>query len=160
IEQPKEALKRGMFMLPEDRKLAGIFARLSVRENIILDQRPDAAEAARDRANATSGLPQHASLMTRAGFTPISPKTERRTFQTMQDALRIRCSGPDVMITSLSGGNQQKALFARAALANPEVLILLEPTRGVDIGAKEEIYAAIDKFAEQGVAILICSSEI
>jgi ribose transport system ATP-binding protein len=64
------------------------------------------------------------------------------------------------MITALSGGNQQKVLFARAALAQPELLLLAEPTRGVDVGAKEEIYAAIEKFAARGVAILVSSSEI
>jgi ABC-type sugar transport system ATPase subunit len=64
------------------------------------------------------------------------------------------------MITALSGGNQQKVLFARAALAQPKLLLLAEPTRGVDVGAKEDIYAAIEKFATRGVAILVSSSEI
>jgi ABC-type sugar transport system ATPase subunit len=78
----------------------------------------------------------------------------------MRAALGIRCSGPGDRITSLSGGNQQKALFARAALAQPRVLLLSEPTRGVDVGAKEEIYAAIEAFAARGIAILVSSSEL
>jgi ABC-type sugar transport system ATPase subunit len=78
----------------------------------------------------------------------------------MRTMLGIRCSGPDDRITSLSGGNQQKALFARAALAHPRVLFLSEPTRGVDVGAKEEIYSAIDAFAARGTAIVVSSSEI
>jgi ABC-type sugar transport system ATPase subunit len=74
--------------------------------------------------------------------------------------LGIRCSAPDDRITSLSGGNQQKALFARAALAHPRILFLSEPTRGVDVGAKEEIYSAIDAFAGRGTAVVVSSSEL
>jgi ribose transport system ATP-binding protein len=78
----------------------------------------------------------------------------------MRESLSIRCSGPGERITALSGGNQQKTLFARAALAQPVVLLLSEPTRGVDVGAKEEIYSAIDAFAAKGTAMIVSSSEI
>jgi ribose transport system ATP-binding protein len=78
----------------------------------------------------------------------------------MRTSLGIRCSRPDERITALSGGNQQKALFARAALTRPAVLVLSEPTRGVDVGAKEEIYSAIEGFARDGVAIIVSSAEI
>jgi ABC-type sugar transport system ATPase subunit len=78
----------------------------------------------------------------------------------MRQSLSIRCKSPFEKITTLSGGNQQKALFARAALSKPSVLLLSEPTRGVDVGAKEEIYTAIEAFAKSGIAIIVSSSEI
>jgi ABC-type sugar transport system ATPase subunit len=78
----------------------------------------------------------------------------------MRASLSIRCSAPEERITALSGGNQQKALFARSALAHPHVLLLSEPTRGVDVGAKEEIYIAIETFAGRGIGIIVSSSEI
>jgi ABC-type sugar transport system ATPase subunit len=78
----------------------------------------------------------------------------------MRAALGIKCAGPAARVTQLSGGNQQKALFARGVLSEPVVMILSEPTRGVDVGAKEEIYSAIDGFADRGIATLVSSSEI
>ncbi len=161
IAEPKEALRRGVCMLSEDRKSEGIFAHLDVQENVILDYKPaleDAGEGA--GGEAARRAPGHASRLRRIGAAPIQPKVERRAFEAMRKALSIRCSGPTEKITALSGGNQQKALFARAALAQPVLLLLLEPTRGVDVGAKEEIYAAINSFAEQGTAMIVSSSEI
>ncbi len=165
MTEPKEALGRGVCMLSEDRKSEGIFAHLDVQENVILDYKP-ALEEGRELPGAEAGgeaarrAPGHASWLRRIGAAPIQPKVERRAFEAMRGALSIRCSGPNEKITALSGGNQQKALFARAALAQPVLLLLLEPTRGVDVGAKEEIYAAIDSFAEQGTAMIVSSSEI
>jgi ABC-type sugar transport system ATPase subunit len=165
IHGPKNALTHGVFMLPEDRKSAGIFARLDVRENIILDHKTALAEnAAIDStlANVDRGRQQsqEASLLTKLGFSRIGFSTENRTFHAMRTSLSIRCSGPEDRITALSGGNQQKALFARGTLAQPAVLLLSEPTRGVDVGAKEEIYSAIDQFAKSGIAVVVSSSEI
>jgi ABC-type sugar transport system ATPase subunit len=99
-------------------------------------------------------------LIRKAGLSPIHARAERRAFDSMRTSLGIRCSRPDERITALSGGNQQKVLFARAALTRPSVLVLSEPTRGVDVGAKEEIYSAIEGFAKQGVAIIVSSAEI
>ncbi len=143
--EPKQALRHGVFLLPEDRKLEGIFGHLDVRENVILgyDPAPNPEAPPRQR-----------------GLRPISFSAERTAFDQIRATLRIRCSGPRDRIASLSGGNQQKALFARAALAHPRVLLLSEPTRGVDIGAKEEIYTAIETFAARRIAILISSSEL
>ncbi len=165
IREPKEALRHGVFLLPEDRKSEGIFAHLDVRENVVLGystdseepRQPEPADAGRD-----PGLPapEHPSLRRRIGLAPILVQAERRAFSAMRASLGIRCSGPEDRITALSGGNQQKALFARAALSHPSVLFLSEPTRGVDVGAKEEIYAAIDAFAKRGIAIVVSSSEI
>jgi ABC-type sugar transport system ATPase subunit len=157
LGEPKEALRQGVFLLPEDRKLEGIFGHLDVRENVILGYDPAADGGA---LNAPLRPYSEAPSRSRRGLRPISISAERRAFDTMRTMLGIRCSGPEDRITSLSGGNQQKALFARAALAHPRILFLSEPTRGVDVGAKEEIYSAIDAFAARGTAIVVSSSEI
>ena len=75
-------------------------------------------------------------------------------------ALKIKAYSPEQLISNLSGGNQQKAIIARWLAARPKVLILDEPTRGIDIGAKKEIYELIDQLAQEGVAILLISSEL
>jgi ABC-type sugar transport system ATPase subunit len=159
LREPKEALRRGVFLLPEDRKSEGIFGHLDVRENVILNYDPTTTEP-RASASVLASHDADAGLRRRSGLTPIRRQTERRAFDAIRAALSIRCSGPGDRITALSGGNQQKALFARAALAHPRLLFLSEPTRGVDVGAKEEIYAAIDAFAERGIAIVVSSSEL
>jgi ABC-type sugar transport system ATPase subunit len=166
IREPKEALRRGLCLLSEDRKAEGIFAHLDVRENVILDYKPAPAEAGRapaeeaDEARPARRAPRRRSRIRSIGLALIHPQVERRAFDEMRLSLSIRCSGPSERITALSGGNQQKALFARAALAQPVVLLLSEPTRGVDVGAKEEIYTAIDAFAAKGTAMIVSSSEI
>jgi ABC-type sugar transport system ATPase subunit len=161
LDEPKTATRSGVFMLPEDRKGAGIFARLDVRENAVLNSRTDVGAIGDNAAQLdATARPQSHSLSERLGMTRVLSAAERGAFGRLQKAFSIRCGGPEEMINALSGGNQQKVLFARAALAQPELLLLAEPTRGVDVGAKEEIYAAIEKFAARGVAILVSSSEI
>jgi ABC-type sugar transport system ATPase subunit len=148
-------------MLPEDRKGAGIFARLDVRENAVLNAGTDVGEIGGDVDPQEAGRrAQKHSLGVRLGMTRVLSAAERGAFGKLQKAFSIRCAGPGELITALSGGNQQKVLFGRAALAQPKLLLLSEPTRGVDVGAKEEIYAAIEKFAARGVAIVVSSSEI
>ncbi len=163
LREPKEALRRNVFLLPEDRKAEGIFAHLDVRENLVLGYDATSGEspepAAVDAA-AASPARRRPSLLRRLGLAPIHPKAERLAFAKLRNSLGIRCSGPQERITALSGGNQQKALFARAWLSHPDILFLNEPTRGVDVGAKEEMYAAVDEFARRGIAILVSSSEI
>jgi ABC-type sugar transport system ATPase subunit len=161
LDEPKKATRSAVFMLPEDRKGAGIFARLDVRENAVLNSRTDVGAIGDNAAQMDAAArPQSHSLSERLGMTRVLSGAERGAFGRLQKAFSIRCGGPEEMITALSGGNQQKVLFARAALAQPQLLLLAEPTRGVDVGAKEEIYAAIEKFATRGVAILVSSSEI
>ena len=72
----------------------------------------------------------------------------------------LKCMGPEDMITSLSGGNQQKILVARALMTNCKVLILLEPTRGIDVGAKVQMHQIIHNFAEKGLAVIVVSSDL
>ncbi len=158
LEEPKAAIRQGIFYVSEDRKSEGIFGHLDVQENVVLDYRADAGATVQPLPDqAANGRTGHGRM---GGLAPIPSQTERRAFQTIRDLLRIRCTGPEERITALSGGNQQKALFARAALASPVLLLLSEPTRGVDVGAKEEIYSAIDAFAGRGIAIIVSSSEI
>lgn len=89
----------------------------------------------------------------------LRPAQERAAFQTWREALSIRCEGPEQLVGRLSGGNQQKVLLAKCLAAKPRVLILDEPTRGVDAGARADIYALIRQIADQGTAILMISSD-
>ena len=156
LSEPKTSLANGVFLLPEDRKSEGIFGHLDVRENVVLGYNPETDPA----AVKTSSTTTNRSSWRLAGAAPIPVPAERRAFDEMRRTLGIKCSGPSASILHLSGGNQQKALFARGALSHPNVIVLSEPTRGVDVGAKEEIYSAIDSFAARGVAIIVGSSEI
>jgi erythritol transport system ATP-binding protein len=126
-------VRAGIAMLPEDRAAAGIIPELSVLDNITL--------------SSMQGL-------------YLSPERERRRTELIASELGIRHAGLDRPITSLSGGNQQKALLARFLLANPKVLLLDEPTRGVDVGARAEIYAIIRRLAARGMKIEFASSEM
>lgn len=136
---PAGAIASGMFMLSEDRKSEGILPHLNVLENMVISE------------------PRRGLFDLRRWF--ISRPAERVTFGQLKENLRIRVDKPDRAIGSLSGGNQQKVLFARAVLTQCSVLLLNEPTRGVDVGAKVEIYQLIRKLASQGVAVVVSSSE-
>ena len=138
ISAPEEALAAGIAYLTEDRKGLGLFLDLSCATNINL------------------GVIQRDS---RRGGVLNLPAARERAAQAFQ-ALRIRAASPQVTVGSLSGGNQQKVLLSRWLETGPKVLILDEPTRGVDIGAKSEIYRIIDELAERGIGIIVISSEL
>jgi ribose transport system ATP-binding protein len=131
------AVRAGLFMLPEGRKTRGILPTHSVRRNI-----------------SVSGLLD----FTRLGF--VDRQKENGRSGKLADTLNIRMADIRQPITSLSGGNQQKALFARALLARPKVLLLDEPTHGVDVGAKAEIYDIISRLAREGTTVIVASSEL
>jgi galactofuranose transport system ATP-binding protein len=135
--QPVDAIRRGVGFSPEDRKLEGIIPDMSVAENLTLALMPQLV-----RAGIVDEAAQHA----------IVEKFIKR--------LDIKCSGPDQKIRELSGGNQQKVLLARWLAMNPKLLILDEPTRGIDVGAKAEIQTLIKELADQGLAVLMISSEL
>lgn len=128
-----DRLSSGLVLVPEDRQRDGLVQTLSVKDNITL---------ARLR-----GL-------------YLSPATERAKATRMIQELRIRTAGPEQPVTSLSGGNQQKVVISRFLLTAPKVLLLDEPTRGVDVGARAEIFDIIRGLAGQGMAILFASSEL
>src|SRR5471032_2183573 len=134
---PQKAIARGLAMVPEDRKHHGIVPDLDVGQNITL---------------AVLGQFAHA--------TRIDGEAERMAVRGEIAQLELKAASPTLPITSLSGGNQQKAVLAKMLLTRPRVLILDEPTRGVDVGAKYEIYKLMLALADQGVAIIMVSSEL
>ena len=138
LKEPTDALKQGIAYVSEDRKSNGIVLGLSVRENITL-----------------------ASLKAYSGkLGNISKKKEEEATQSYIKSMSIKTSNSTQLIKYLSGGNQQKVSIAKNLDANPKILILDEPTRGVDVGAKKEIYELINKFKQEGMSILMISSEI
>ncbi len=134
---PRDALQAGMAMVTEDRKNLGLFAQLNVGQNISLC---------------------HLREIARSGV--LRPQLERQAVTSTMEQLRIKAPGPSAVIGQLSGGNQQKCIVGRWLLTKPQVLLLDDPTRGVDVGAKEEIYELIRTLCEQGLAILLTSSEL
>lgn len=137
INKPINAMKNGISYLPEDRKRDGIIGDLSVRENLIL-----------------------AHQVLKGFFKPISRAQSEKFADEYIKLLEIKTASTETPIKSLSGGNQQKVLLARALLSNPEYLILDEPTRGIDIGTKTEIQELVLKLANEGKSITFISSEI
>ncbi len=137
IRSPKAAIERGLGFIPEDRKVAGIVPDLSVRENIVL------------------------VLQTQRGWLRrIRPAEQREITQRFIKALGIKTASGETPIRFLSGGNQQKAILARWLAAQPKLLILDEPTRGIDVGAKFEIARYVDDLRQKGLAVVFISSEL
>jgi ribose transport system ATP-binding protein len=134
---PADAIRAGMGLCSEDRKAEGIVPYMSVRENLTL-----------------AALP----LLTENGI--VDADKQREIVDRFIARLGIKTSDPDQPIRELSGGNQQKVLLARWLCLNPKLLILDEPTRGIDVGAKAEIQALIDELADAGLGVLMISSEI
>ncbi len=139
MRSSRDAVRNGVFMLSEDRKSEGILPHLDVTEN---------AMVSRDR----SELPLLRRLL------PIG-RDEREQFSKLRADMRIRVPHGRQLIGNLSGGNQQKVLLGRALLSGCSVLLLNEPTRGVDVGAKVDIYQLIRTLAESGVAVVVSSSD-
>ena len=135
--EPRDAIAAGLGFCTEDRKREGIVPDLSVRENMTLALMP---------------------RLTAAGI--VDEVRQRAVVERFVHRLGIRCSSPEQPIRELSGGNQQKVLLARWLCTDPQLLILDEPTRGIDVGAKGEIQALIRELAEGGLAVLMVSSEI
>ncbi|MDG6102281.1 sugar ABC transporter ATP-binding protein [Dactylosporangium aurantiacum] len=133
---PVTALKAGIAVQPEDRKAEGIALGLSVRENIALAVLPRLA---------TAGI--------------VSERKIDNIVETFMRRLRIKASGPHQRVGDLSGGNQQKVLLARLLATGPKVLLLDEPTRGIDVGAKAEVQALIDELAAEGLGVVLVSSD-
>ncbi|MET8331417.1 sugar ABC transporter ATP-binding protein [Streptomyces sp. NPDC005181] len=131
------AIRAGISLLPEDRKAEGIVPGLSVRENIVLAAMP---------------------RLSRAGV--VSRTKQDRIVDIFMKRLRIKAASPEQKVGELSGGNQQKVLLARWLCLEPKVLLLDEPTRGIDVGAKAEVQSLIDDLAREGLAVLLISSDI
>jgi simple sugar transport system ATP-binding protein len=134
---PLESLKNGIALCPEDRKAEGIVGDLTIRENIIL------------------------ALQARYGwFKFISTPKQYEIAENYINLLGIVTPSPDQLVKNLSGGNQQKVILARWLATDPQVLILDEPTRGIDVGAKAEIQKLVLQLAQEGKSIIFISSEL
>ncbi|WP_156294494.1 xylose ABC transporter ATP-binding protein [Serratia oryzae] len=134
----RQAMQYGIAMVPEDRKRDGIVPVMSVGSNMTL-----------------------AALGDFSGpLTVLDSAQEQATIQQSLARLKVKTSSPELAIGRLSGGNQQKAILAKCLLLNPKILILDEPTRGIDIGAKHEIYKLINQLVQQGIAVIVVSSEL
>ena len=137
LRSARDGVRHGIVYLTEDRKKDGLFLNLSVASN----------------ASA-------ASLASIARHGWLGQRTERAAVTPVLERLRLVYASLAMPVRALSGGNQQKVLFGRALLARPRVLVCDEPTRGVDVGAREEIYALVESLAAQGVAAIVISSEL
>ena len=137
IKNPRDAIKKGVCMVNEDRKNYGLCLFRSIRENISLPNLPE----------------KQKGLL-------LNQKREKKECEEMAKLLTVKCGSIEHDAYSLSGGNQQKVVIAKWAMANPKVLILDEPTRGVDVGAKSEIHTLMCQFAAKGMAIIMISSEL
>lgn len=138
IDSPASAIEKGLAFLTEDRKKSGLFLVLSVMENMSIVKMTD--------YSAKGGFVNHGNMA--------------KDCLEQIKRLNIKTPTMDQIINNLSGGNQQKVLIARWLLAQPKILILDEPTRGIDVGAKAEIYRLISELASRGVAIIMVSSEL
>jgi ribose transport system ATP-binding protein len=138
IRGPRDAMDAGIAYLTEDRKGLGLFLDMSISENI------NVAVIGKDA---------------RSGGVLDFTRARKRADKAVSD-LSIRTKSTSINVGALSGGNQQKALIARLLETTPKVIILDEPTRGVDVGAKSEIYRIIDELAGEGIAIVVISSDL
>jgi ABC-type sugar transport system ATPase subunit len=137
FNHPAEALAAGVGLVTEDRKRLGLFAQMTVGENITMCTLEQVA---------TAGL--------------LSSRREAEMAGSMVRQLAVKTAGTSAAITSLSGGNQQKTIIGRWLLTRPKVLLLDDPTRGVDVGAKAELYRLMDRLCRDGLGIIVTSSEL
>ena len=137
FKSPKEAIEHGIAYLTEDRKCEGLVLPMSVEKNITIAALGNFAKK---------------------GF--LQKKQEAETVKAQIQALGIKVARPSVSVKSLSGGNQQKVVLAKWMISNPHVLIFDEPTRGIDVGAKAEIYKIMCDYVKKGNAIIMVSSEM
>lgn len=137
VKTPSSAIHEGMYLIPADRRGAGAFLTMSVQNNTVVS---------------------NLKAVSQAGM--LIPQKILEVGKKFMHELDIRTSGLGQLMATLSGGNQQKVILARGLATNPSILVLHEPTRGIDVGAKAEIYKILQNLAERGSAILIISSEL
>jgi ribose transport system ATP-binding protein len=137
IHSPQDAIREGIYLIPEDRRSSGLIVDFSIRENVSLP-----------------GLDRYAT----AGLINFSKEAAKAA--EMCRTVNVKTPSPEFKAANLSGGNQQKVVLTKWLALEPKVLIFDEPTRGIDVGAKAEIYALIRQLASQGVTIIVISSEM
>jgi ABC-type sugar transport system ATPase subunit len=134
---PGDAIRRGIAMVPEDRKKNGVFLKLSIKDNVIMSALKKCLRGPSIRKNL-----------------------ERKYFDEYVAKLQIKCASPRQVCKNLSGGNQQKVAVSRVLNSDPDIIILDEPTRGIDVKTKSEIHRLMSFLASQGKAVLMVSSEL
>lgn len=137
IGMPRDAIQKGIVMISEDRRNVGIIPRMSIRHNI--------------------GLP-NMDIFAKHFF--VNTAMEANEAEKTSKRMRVKANNIDVLVSKLSGGNQQKVVLAKWLVRNIKVLIMDEPTRGIDVGAKNEIYHIMSELAKEGMAIIMISSEL
>jgi ribose transport system ATP-binding protein len=137
IQHPGQAIRLGLGFVPEDRKLQGLFMNMAVRENVVISALPEVSR-----------------------FSFVNFSQAEKLAREYIEKLKIRTPSVKQLVRNLSGGNQQKVIIARWLTLNPRILILDEPTRGIDIGTKAEIHALMNQLAKQGVAVMMVSSDL
>jgi ABC-type sugar transport system ATPase subunit len=138
IRSPEDAIRNGIGLVPEDRKQQALFLALAVRENASMALLP--------------------RLSNPLGF--IKARDEAALMESYRQKLNIRMTTAEVKVRNLSGGNQQKVVIARWLALQPKVLIVDEPTRGIDVAAKAEVHALLHEMAASGIAVIMISSEL
>jgi inositol transport system ATP-binding protein len=138
IRSPRDAMRHGIGLVPEDRKLQALFLQLAIRRNFSV--------ASLDR-------------FIRLGVF-VDEAKEAAELQRFRSMMNVRMTGPDQLISNLSGGNQQKIVLSRWLSLDPKILIVDEPTRGIDIAAKAEVHEILDTLANRGIAVVVISSEL
>ncbi|KAA9026987.1 sugar ABC transporter ATP-binding protein [Niallia endozanthoxylica] len=137
FKNPRQAIDKGFSYIPGERKAEGIIAEMSIMENAMISYRSQ-----------------------KAFWKWIGRKVEKDMFLQMKENMKIKAPTVHTLIKTLSGGNQQKVVLARALALNPKFLLLEEPTRGIDVGAKAEIYRLLRELAQQGVTVIVSTSEL
>ena len=137
IRSPKQAVTAGISLVPEDRRTQGLATKLNVMQNMTIVKLNEICKA-----------------------NVIDRGEQKKIAESYKDSIRIKTPSMRQLVMNLSGGNQQKVVIAKWLMKHPRVLILDEPTRGIDVGAKAEIYGLISQLASQGVAVIIVSSEL
>ena len=139
IRSPKDAIANGIGLIPEDRKLHGLILNKSIYMNVVI-----------------ASIALYTSKLLRI----VNFRKAEKDIQVFYDRLKIKATGTQQTVSNLSGGNQQKVVLAKWLLRNCDILILDEPTRGIDVGAKQEIYQLIKELGESGKSIIVISSEM
>lgn len=137
IRSTRDAVREGIMLLPEDRKVEGLILQMTIRENIL-----------------------QPSLGAISSLGIVNKKKGSKIAEEYTTRMRVKCTSKEQVVGNLSGGNQQKVVFAKWLAAHPQVLMLDDPTRGIDVGSKHEIYGVIRELANQGIGVIFVSSEM
>lgn len=138
VKSPSTAIENAIFLVPEDRKTQGLILKQTIEKNI--------------------SLPMIKRIKKLFGF--LDAKIEKSMAESEIKSLRIKCTGRSQQVLNLSGGNQQKVVLGKCLQTQPDIMILDDPTRGIDVGTKAEIYEMINDFTQQGKAVILISSEL